>query len=190
MKRTLAALALVLVPQLSLAEEKAEKPGAPPAMAAPKPGPELDALKPLAGMWMCDGKAPASPMGPAHSYKATSSSKWELGNFWLWTDYSVKKSKEHPMAFNARAWMGYDSANKHYVFAGVDDMGGWISLTATGWEGDKLEWNGDSMGPMGKAKTKFTFTKGKTPTEYTMEFTMQNPKGEWMPPSTETCKKK
>jgi hypothetical protein len=200
MKTTMAALTLVLVPQLALAEEKAEKK---PAIlkndageesgrmkAPPKPGPELDALKPLTGMWTCDGKAPASPMGPAHGFTSTINSKWELGNFWLETDYSVKKSKENPMAFNARAWMGYDPTAKHYVFLGVDDKGGGISLTSSGWEGDKLEWTGDGTGPMGKMKTKFTFIKGKTPSEYTMEFTMQNPKGEWMPPSSETCKKK
>jgi hypothetical protein len=192
---------MVLLPQLAVAEEKAPakaeaKPAAgakpeaaaPMKMEAPKPYAELDALKPLAGMWSCDGKAPEGPMGPAHAYKATVNHKWDLANFWIWQEYKTMKSKENPMAFSAKGWMGWDNANKHYVWAGVDDMGGWISLTSTGWTGDKMEFSGDAMGMMGKMKAKFTLTKGKTPNELMMETSMETPKGPatW----TETCKKK
>lgn len=201
MRTAIAAVACLTFAQVSFAQEKtekaekAEKPAATktekaPAMTAPKPGPELDALKPLGGNWACDGKAPAGPMGPAHSYKASFNNKWDLGNFWIWSEYDVKKSKENPMAFTGKGWMGYDSANKHYVWAGVDNMGGWISLTSSGWEGDKLTWEGDGMGPKGKTKMKFTFTKGKTPTEVSLEYAAQDDKGAWESPTTETCKKK
>jgi Protein of unknown function (DUF1579) len=204
MTRTLGVLTMVLLPQLGNAQEKAPAKAEPakaepakpaagkpeaPKMEAPKPGPELDALKPVAGMWNCDGKTSDGPMGPGHAYKATVNQKWDLGNFWIWQEYKVMKSKENPMAFNAKGWMGWDAANKHYVWAGVDDMGGWISLTSTGWTGDNFEFAGDAMGPMGKMKAKFTLTKGKTPNEMSMATTMTAADGKAMSWS-ETCKKK
>jgi hypothetical protein len=206
MKLKIATIAVLMFPLSTLAQEKAPKaetkpPKAeaktetkaeakPPAMTAPKPGPELDVLKPIAATWSCDGKAPAGPMGPAHSYKSTVNNKWDLGNFWIWSEYQVKKSKENPMAFSAKGWIGWDSANKHYVWAGVDDTGGWISLTSKGWEGDKLVFDGDGMGMNGKTKMKFTITKGKTPNEITFEAASQSAKGDWEAPSSEACKKK
>src|SRR5437588_8730121 len=87
MTRAIGLFTVMLLPQLGLAEEKAAAPKAeaakaePMKMEAPKPAAELDALKPLAGMWNCDGKAPDSPMGPAHAYKASMNNKWDLGNF-------------------------------------------------------------------------------------------------------------
>jgi hypothetical protein len=190
------ALMMLLLPASAFADEKAAKTetkpeakaGA-PKMEAPKPGPEVEALKPLVGMWSCDGKAPESPMGPAHEYKATLNHKLDLGNFWIWQEYKSVKSKDHP-AFAAKGWMGWDGANKHYVWAGVDDMGGWISLTSSGWQGEKIEFAGDAMMMTGKTRAKFTATKGKTPNEMSFEMTMQDPKGNWTPPDVQTCKKK
>ena len=96
-------------------------------------------------------------MGPAHAYKASMNNKWDLGNFWIWQEYKMMKSKENPMSFDAKGWMGWDGANKHYVWAGVDSMGGWVNLTST----DNSIYTGDGS-PMGKKNpVKFTFVPGK-----------------------------
>jgi hypothetical protein len=125
---------------------------------------------------------------PARTYKATVTNKWDLDNFWLWSTYEMKKSKEVP-GFTGKGWMGFDGSQKKLVWAGVASGGGWISLTATGWEGDKLAFSGDTYGHGQKGKATFTFAKGKTPSEFTLEVGMTDATGKAMPPSTETCKK-
>src|SRR5262245_53079874 len=106
MKRAL--LLALLLPSLGRAQKPAAPPPAPaappvnaptkgatPAAAPagpPKPAVELEQIKWLAGSWTCEAKAPESPMGPAHSFKATWKNKWDLDNFWLAVDYVEKKS--------------------------------------------------------------------------------------------------
>lgn len=192
-------LALALVPSLALAQKPAAEKAAAPAPAAagaapakmepPKPAAELDNLKPLIGTWNCDGKAPASPMGPAHEYKSVNTFKWDLDNFWAAHSRDVKKSKENPMGFAGKGWTGWDGSAKKLVFAGADNHGGWISLTSTGWTGDNMVFEGDAFGMHGKHKVKLTFMKGKTPNEVSVEFAMADDKGAFMPPMTESCKK-
>jgi hypothetical protein len=186
-------IAMMFVPSLALAEAPPPAPaagGAAPAkMEAPKPYAELEQLKFFAGNWSCDGKAPASPMGPAHDFKATNNAKWELDGFWMMHSREVKKSKDMPMSFVGRAWNGWDKAASKFVFAGADNMGGWINLTSTGWTGDKMVYEGDSMMMSGKKKVRLSFMKGKTPNEMTAEFAVGDDKGGWNPPITESCKK-
>jgi hypothetical protein len=181
----------LLAPSLVLAEAPpaAAPAGAPPKMEAPKPFAELEQLKMLAGNWSCDGKAPAGPMGPAHDVKSTNTAKWELDGFWLMHSREVKKTTEMPMAFSGRAWNGWDKSAGKFVFAGADNMGGWINLTSTGWVGDKMVFEGDSLGMHGKSKVRLTFIKGKTPNEMSSEFARADENGRWMPPMTESCKK-
>jgi hypothetical protein len=189
MKR-LSIAALLLAPSLALAEAPAPAAGgAPPKMEAPKPYAELDQIKPLAGTWSCDGKVPAGPMGPAHDTKATVSWKWELDNFWLIGSREVKKTKEMPMAFMGHVTIGWDKSQNKFVFVGVDNMGGWINLTSTGWTGDKMAFEGESLRRIGKVKTHLAFSKGKTPNELTAEFQAADEKGVMGPPMSESCKK-
>jgi hypothetical protein len=194
MKRLL--LALALVPSLALAQKPAAAPAAAPAAGAapakmepPKPAAELDNLKPLLGTWNCEGKAPASPMGPAHDFKSTNTFKLDLDNFWVSHSREVKKSKEMPMGFMGKGWSGWDGSAKKLVFAGADNHGGWISLTSAGWAGDNMAFEGDAFGMMGKRKVKLTFMKGKTPNEVNVEFMMADDKGAMGAPMTESCKK-
>jgi hypothetical protein len=138
----------------------ASAPGAaaPPA-APPKPAPELDQLKWLEGNWRCDGKAPASAMGPEHTYKSTMKVKRELDNFWYVTDYEQKKSKENPIAVKARGFLGYDPVAKKFESIGVDSVGGIVQLTGT-LEGDKLSSMGE--GTLGGQKIGFKEVITKT----------------------------
>jgi len=185
-------IALALVPSLALAQKPAAAPapapaagGAAPAkMEPPKPAAELDNFKPILGTWNCDGKVPAGPMGPAHDSKAVNTLKMDLDNFWVMHSREVKKTKENPMGFMGKGWAGWDASAKKLIFAGADNMGGWISVTSSGWAGDNMAFEGDAFGPMGKHKVKLTFMKGKTPNDLSVEFAMEG-----MPAMTETCKK-
>ena len=182
-------------PAAAPAPAAAAKPAAPaaPAVAAtpppppPKPAAELDQLKMFEGTWRCDGKQPAGPMGPEQVYKSSFKGKKDVDSFWLAFEYSQKKSKVHNMPITAKGFLGYDPAAKKYVTMGVDNMGGSISESSPGWEGDKLVFSGD--GQMGGQKISFreTYTK-KSDKEMTWSGEMKMGK-DWIPVGTDTCKK-
>jgi hypothetical protein len=133
-----------------------------PAMEIPKPAPELDQLKVLEGTWNCDGTMPAGAMGPgspAQSVKSTMKMKKSLDGFWYMTDYEEKKTKTHPVAIKAHGPMGFDPTAKKFVMMGVDNMGGYVTETSTGWEGDKMVLTGDGMLMGQKASVRDTITK-------------------------------
>jgi hypothetical protein len=158
-----------------------------PAPVAPKPAPELDQLKVLETTWRCEGKQPAGPMGPEQTYKSTFKAKKDVDGFWLALDYSQKKSKTHPLAISAKAFVGYDPAVKKYVTTGVDNMGGWISETSPGWEGDKLTFTGDGQMCGQKISFRETYTKkGDKAMTWTGEMKMGK---DWIPVGTDECKK-
>jgi len=144
----------------------ASKPAAaPPAAAAappppaPKPAAELDQLKYFEGTWKCAGKQPAGPFGPEHDYKSSFKMKKDVDNFWIGLEYEQKKSKVHPMPIKAKGFVGWDSVAKKFVTIGVDNTGGWITESSTGWEGDKLVFSGD--GSMMGQKVSFRETYAK-----------------------------
>jgi len=159
---------------------------APPTMAPPKPAPELDQLKWMEGSWRCDGKAPASAMGPEHAYKSTMKIKRDLDNFWYVTEYEQKKSKENPVAVKARGFLGYDPVAKKYESIGVDSVGGIVQLTGT-LEGDKLS----SMGEGSLAGQKIGFKEVITKTgdkALTWHGEMKMGK-DWVVIGDDTCKR-
>jgi Protein of unknown function (DUF1579) len=141
----------------------AAKPAAAPAAAppppAPKPAPELEQLKYFEGNWRCEGKQPAGPFGPEHPYKSTFKMKKDVDSFWISLEYEQKKSKLHPMPIKAKGFVGFDSVAKKFFTIGVDNTGGWISESSTGWEGDKLVFSGE--GSMMGQKVAFRETYAK-----------------------------
>jgi len=160
---------------------------APPPPPAPKPAAELDQLKSLEGSWRCDGKQPAGPFGPEQAYKSSFKMKKDIENFWIGFEYAQKKSKVHTLPVTAKGYLGYDPATKKYVTMGVDNMGGSITESSTGWEGDKLVFAGD--GQMGGQKVSFRETylkKGDKEMTWTGEVKMGK---EWIPVGTDSCKK-
>jgi hypothetical protein len=160
---------------------------APPPPPAPKPAVELDQLKFFETTWKCEGKQPAGPFGPEQTYKSSFKGKKDVDNFWLAFEYGQKKTKTHPLPIAAKGFMGYDPSTKKYVTTGVDNMGGFISETSTGWEGDKLVFAGD--GQMGGQKISFreTYTKkGDKAMTWNGEMKMGK---DWIPVGTDECKK-
>jgi uncharacterized protein DUF1579 len=135
----------------------AAAPATPPP--APKPAPELDELKLFEASWKCDGKQPAGPFGPEHEYKSTLKGKKDVDGFWVAIEYDQKKSKLHPIPIKAKGFLGYDAATKKYVSVGVDNTGGWIMESASGWEGDKLVFVGDGSMMGQKISFRETYTK-------------------------------
>lgn len=175
----------------------APPPAAAPAAAAPaaapsppglpKPAAELDQLKFFEGSWRCDGKAPAGPMGPEHSYKSTFKVKRELDGFWYAADYEQRKSKENPIPVKARVHLGYDTGTKKFLFAGVDNMGGMVNETSAGWEGDKMVAAGEGSAMGQKIGFRETFTR-KSDKELTWQGELKMGK-DWMVVGNDTCKK-
>ena len=163
----------------------AAAPATPPP--APKPAAELDQLKMFEATWRCEGKQPAGPMGPEQDYKSTFKGKKDVESFWLSFEYSQKKSKAHAMPIMAKGYIGYDPSAKKYVSMGVDNMGGSVTESSPGWEGDKLTFTGD--GQMGGQKISFreTYTK-KGDKEMIWAGEMKMGK-DWIPVGTDTCKK-
>ena len=160
---------------------------APPPPPAPKPAAELDQLKSLEGSWRCDGKQPAGPFGPEQAYKSSFKMKKDIENFWIGFEYAQKKSKVHNLPVTAKGYLGYDPASKKYVTMGVDNMGGSITESSLGWEGDKLVFAGD--GQMGGQKVSFRETylkKGDKEMTWTGEVKMGK---DWIPVGTDSCKK-
>jgi Protein of unknown function (DUF1579) len=130
-----------------------------PPPPAPKPAAELDQLKYFEGTWKCAGKQPAGPFGPEHDYKSSFKMKKDVDDFWIGLEYAQKKSKVHPMPIKAKGFVGWDSVAKKFVTIGVDNTGGWITESSTGWEGDKLVFSGD--GSMMGQKVSFRETYAK-----------------------------
>ena len=176
----------------------AAKPAAAPAPAPaaapmtppppPKPSVELDTFKFFLGKWKCEGKAFPGPMSPVeHAVKGSAEAKLIVDNFWQAFTYEEKKTKEHPGLKVNGIW-GFDQGSKRYVRAAGDNLGGWDSASAPGWEGDKLVWTGELSGPMGRVPFHHTFTK-KSDKEWTHLLELRMPDGKWAPAEDVTCKK-
>jgi hypothetical protein len=178
-KTTLMAVALAAISSIALAEDKAPpaaKPAASkadpapktdaapkadaptaeaPKMEAPKPPAENDMFKKAAGTWRCDSIS-TGPDGKDMKVKTNWTWKSTLAGQWYTVVY--KRAKTGPVpAFEGNATMGYNGAEKKYVFVGFDNMGGWINLSSA----DGMSFSGDGL-PMGKKGTiKIAFAKGK-----------------------------
>jgi hypothetical protein len=166
-KMTMLAVALTAISSIALAQDKAPNAGAMAAptpaaeapkagaMEAPKPAPENDMFKKWSGTWRCDGTG-KGPDGKEMKFKTTWTWKSALGGHWYTVVY--KRAKAGPIpAFEGNGLAGYDGVDKKYSFAGFDNMGGWINLTAT----DGMSYSGEGV-PMGKkAPVKISFVKGK-----------------------------
>jgi hypothetical protein len=135
------------------AEPAAGAAAAPPA--PPKPAPENEVIKKSAGTWRCEGTG-KGPDGQERKYKSSWSIKPTLGGHWYALVY--KRPKAGPMpAFEGNATVGYNVAEKKYVFIGFDNMGSWIDLSSP----DGAVFTGDGA-PMGqKGPVKFSFSGGK-----------------------------
>lgn len=143
-------------------------------------------LQPIAGDWACTGIAFASDMGPEHPTKATVHTAWILNDKWLRVDYKEMKTAKNAHPIAAELLMTYNEAEKKIAVGCLDNMGGYCTEEAPGWDGDKLvlEGNGNFGGKTMKVRD--TFTKGKGWIKHTGEVEAN---GNWMKLDEETCKK-
>jgi len=155
--------AAVLAVSFSAAAQDGGVPQTP--IELPKPPPELEQHKPLEGSWSCKGTVPAGAMGPGspeQSYRSTMKMKKSLDGFWYMTDYEEKKTKTHPVAVKAHGPLGFDPVARKFILLSVDSMGGYVTETSAGWEGDKLVITGDGVVMGQKSTLRDTVTlKGK-----------------------------
>jgi hypothetical protein len=143
-------------------------------------------LQPLAGSWTCTGVAFASDMGPEHPTKATVTSAWILSDKWLRVDYKEMKTAKNPHPIAAEMLMTYNEPEKKIASGCLDNMGGYCTEEAPGWDGDKLELSGQGNFGGHSMKVRDTFTKGKGWIKHMGEVEMD---GKWMKLDEETCKK-
>jgi hypothetical protein len=202
MRRTLISLAVCFALFLGYASaspaQTAKKPGekpAPAAMSAPgaagmtmKPAPEMEKVKWMVGTWQCTGKAMASPMGPEHPVEATVTSEMTLDGFWNLSHYREKKTAQNPMPISGDEYWSYDTAEKMWDRVSVDNMGGWSTATAKGWDKGKIVWMGEGMMGGQKMKNRDTFTE-KSPREIDYVGEIGTPDGKWAAAWQATCKK-
>ena len=97
----------------------------------PKPGPEHQLLKQMAGKWAGDVKfyfdAEGAPMESQGEFVA----KMDVGGFFLITEY---KSEFGDQPFQGRGIMGYNTFDKKYAGVWVDSMSPAIFTTVGEWD--------------------------------------------------------
>jgi hypothetical protein len=113
----------------------------------PKPGPEHEVLKQLAGEWDATVESFAAPGQPPMLAKGIETGTM-VGGFWLVSDF---KSEVMGQPFLGRSTLGYDPAKKKYVSTWIDSMTPSLSVgesdydaatkTFTGWT-DALDHRG------------------------------------------------
>jgi hypothetical protein len=153
----------------------------------PKPSPEMAKLDFFEGNWACEGKINENPMGPAGKLSSTVRIQKDLGGFWQ--SGAVKGTMANMPPFEGMFHTTYDPAAKQFMMLWVDNMGGWSRSTSTGWQGDKLVYQGESNMPGQKPmKSRDTFTKGGDGgMKHAWEMQVG---GKWTALGEETCTKK
>jgi hypothetical protein len=143
-------------------------------------------LKIFDGSWTCEGKMEATPMGPAGTMKSTVKSQADMGGFWQ--SGTVKSTMAAmPGTMEGMFHMTYDPGAKQYVMLWVDNMGAYSQATATGWQGDKIVFSGETAMGGKKMMVRDTFTKAADGSlKHDMEAQID---GKWMATGSETCRK-
>jgi hypothetical protein len=93
--------------------------GAADAQDFPKPGPEQERLKVMAGTWDGNVKCTFEPGKPAQESKGVLVAKLDLGGFFLTSEF---KGDLGGMPFQGRGVTGYDPFKKKYTGVWVDSM--------------------------------------------------------------------
>ena len=155
------------------------------APMAPKPAAEMSGLKFFDGGWTCAGEGMMDPGGPMHKMTSTVKSHSDLNGFWQ--SGMVKGTTPGMPGFEGMFHMTWDPAAKQYVMFWVDNMGGWSQTRASGWDGNKIVFAGDSQMGTEKMGSRDTFVKNADGSmHHTGEMEMG---GKWVKGMEETCKK-
>lgn len=166
-------------------------PATPPAAkpevpAMPKPPAEIAAiLKSLQGTWRCKGSS-HGPDGQPAAMKATMKTKGDLDGWWIVDTFNATMGKQK---FKFTAYTTYDAGSKKWRRVMADSMGGQMIGTSDGLEDNKMDFNLDTMGPMGGTQFRdHTEILGPKQFKAWGEITMDKGKS-WMKVYEMTCKK-
>jgi len=158
------------------------------ADAPPGPNPHLKELKYFAGTWQCKGTSFAFMGTPEHKTSATVDASWTLNDYWLSLRYHESQTAINAHPFDVRVFWGWDEQTKKFAAGGVDNMGSYSIQSSSGWDGNKLTWEGDMHGGGMTMKARDVFTKvSATKVEHMGQAEIE---GKWMTLDQETCTKK
>jgi hypothetical protein len=156
--------------------------------APPGPNPKLKELKYFAGNWQCKGTGFAFMGTPEHKTSAMVEASWTLDGYWLTLRYHESKTAINAHPVDVRMFQGWDDQLKKLASGGVDNMGSYTIAYSTGWDGDKLTFDGDMHGGGMTMKVRDTFMKmSATKLTHMGELEMD---GKWTKLDEETCTKK
>ena len=179
-------LAWAQSPKPESGAKKTEPGGA--AMPMPKAPAELAQFKIFLGNWKCEGKAPDSPMGPAHATHTTVSARMDLDNFWMMFHVEEKKTRENPAGIKGTGYWTYDASTKRFGGPWVDNVGVTGNEWSAGWQGDTISFEGEMTFMGQKMQVRDVFTK-KSDREMTHKSEAAMKPGQWTTMAEETCKK-
>jgi hypothetical protein len=123
-------------------------------------------------------------MAPEHPTSATVTGDWTLGGTWVRFSYIENKSPKNSMPVAVRGFFGYDAEIKKFVIGAVDNMGGYSTSAADGWNGDSIAFEGPWHLGDRTVKARDTFTKSGTKLMHVGEMEMD---GKWVKYGQETC---
>ncbi|MBV8200070.1 MAG: hypothetical protein JOZ15_05535 [Acidobacteria bacterium] len=156
-------------------------PPAPPK--PPVPNEALAQLKPLAGSWTCTGHT-FGP-GPEHPTTATMTVAWHLDGFWLEVLYEEAKAADNPVPLSSISEWGFDLLQKTLTSATVDNWSGIDTQTTTGWQGDKLVFEGSARRFGTQFQDRDTFVRhGDAQLVHTLEASVND---SWIKLHEDTC---
>lgn len=157
------------------------------AAAFGQSNPKLKELQAFAGTWHCTGTTFVSPMGAEHPTTATVHGTWILGGAWMQIQYTEAKTAKNPHPVDVRIFMSYDEQPKALVSGLVDNMGGYATAQAPGWQNDKLTFSGSTHAGGATMNNRDTFTRvGRNEMRHEAEMEMN---GKWAKIDQEVCKK-
>jgi len=151
---------------------------------AMEPNPALKQLEPFAHTYHCTGTAFANPMSPEHRTQATVTGDWTLDGTWIRFSYIETKTAKNPMPVGVRGFFGYDGEIKKLVNGAVDNMGGYSTSAASGWNGDSITFEGPWHLGTQTVNARDTFTKTSKGLNHTGEMQME---GKWVKYGEENC---
>jgi len=149
-----------------------------PLSAAQVPTPprsRMSELEYFQGQWECSGKFTRSGASiEAHlQFESILDGKFVL----------FRHDDKPPHSYHAWAEWGWDEAGKQFVSSVQDSAGGLRLFHATGWDGDRLQWEGGTPGQTGTQR--FLFEKVPAG-QFRVSYSYQKD-GAWVSVDSSTC---
>jgi Protein of unknown function (DUF1579) len=125
----------------------------------PAPPREMAQLQFFEGKWACEGRAPETPLGPAHQMRSAVAMAWDLDGFWVSGSVDEEKTTENPHPMHGRLHWTYDATQRIFRATWIDNTGSWANQTSPGWQGNQMTWTGTMMAMGQKMAVRDLFDK-------------------------------